>query len=371
MSKIVLLLITILFPHFSFSQSLKEFFPYKSSHESLSLNYYSVRWADNALTLNFNNKNLHTIEGIKHIKIQNRSLNNFNTLILKLNNNNLKKAACELGTLRNLNHIDLSYNKLNTIPLELCLITNLSKLYLMHNAITDLPSNFNKLTNLTSLNISYNKLQAIPFTIDALINLCWLCMSNNQIEITTDNINNLKKLAYLDLSYNRCTSFSNPLTNLTNLSSLNLAHNQITTISPKISNLNKLLTLNLSHNNITSLPLETKNLCYLCSLNLANNPLTNMPHSLYNTSAHINLQDTPLGAFFNRYKKEVPNFNAKILKPLFITHFYQSNKEDKAIKTDNYQPISIFKIKKDHQKSEQADTYKINYKIIKNIYSFI
>lgn len=79
-------------------------------------------------------------------------------LYFNLCNNNLDSAGLspDIGSLRNLQVLNLGMNRLNTLPPTLATLTNLTELGLFDNLFTQIPEYINVLPNLTKLNTKRN-----------------------------------------------------------------------------------------------------------------------------------------------------------------------------------------------------------------------
>lgn len=100
----------------------------------------------------------------------------------------LTSIGSEIGELKNLTFLDLSYNSLTTIPSSVKNLKNLTKLYnniiytcycitylfnryLRNNKLQILPDVFGDMTSLNSLTLIYNSLGTLPESFGSLISL--------------------------------------------------------------------------------------------------------------------------------------------------------------------------------------------------------
>jgi Leucine-rich repeat (LRR) protein len=114
---------------------------------------------------------------------------------------------------KSINDLLSDNNKLNIVELTIC------NMY-----ITELPNNIGELKNLKKLALSYNDLKEIDDNIGELQKLEYLNLQNNKIIKISNSINKLINLKYLNISYNYITKFPK-LTNLINLETLKISNN--------------------------------------------------------------------------------------------------------------------------------------------------
>lgn len=86
----------------------------------------------------------------------------YDTTELFLNNKKLKILPSEIGVLRNLRFLDLSYNELTSLPKEIGNLISLQFLDLSHNQLTTLPEEIGNLFNLVELSIKDNPIKELP-----------------------------------------------------------------------------------------------------------------------------------------------------------------------------------------------------------------
>ena len=191
------------------------------------------------------------------------------------------EIPAELGDLTNLERLWLSNNQLTgEIPAELGSLTNLTDLYLSNNQLTgEIPAELGSLPNLTILYLHNNQLTGeIPAELGSLTNVVWLHLDNNQLngEIPAE-LGSLTNVVWLYLHNNQLTGeVPAELGNLTNLTILSLSNNQLTgEIPAELGSLTNLEVLSLSNNQLTGeIPAELGSLTNLEVLNLSNNQLT-------------------------------------------------------------------------------------------------
>ena len=187
----------------------------------------------------------------------------------------------ELGTLAELQDLNLSYNRLTgTIPVELGALSNLRELGLIANALTGtIPAELGALDDLQFLGLTHNQLTGtIPPELGALGDLRYLDVADNQLTGTIPvGLGGLRQLETLGLAGNQLTGTIPPeLGGLHQLETLSLAANRLTGAIPvELGTLRNLHTLNLIRNQLTgTIPAELGGLGTLEFLHLSENQLT-------------------------------------------------------------------------------------------------
>ena len=165
------------------------------------------------------------------------------------------EIPAELGSLTNLERLDLSDNQLSGVPAELGNLSNLKSLDLSHNRLTEIPGELGSLSNLTRFYLQGNQLSGeIPSELGSLSNLEWLWLQRNQLsgEIPA-GLGSLSSLEWLHLSDNQLTGeIPAELGSLTNLERLDLTNNQLTgEIPAELGSLTNLEWLQLFNNQLT------------------------------------------------------------------------------------------------------------------------
>ena len=182
----------------------------------------------------------------------------------KLNIYGFEKLCPEIGLLKRLEVLDLSYNDLTDIPREIAELKSLISLDLSANFIYEVPLPVLKLTQLEHLSInnvfehmdkdgkSKKKMQQIRQAYCTLSNLKSLSFVHQHIISVSSNIRELKHLESLSLGYNKMGQvpaevFLNP-----HLSFLDLCFNDLTELPKEIGTLTNLEVLHLHGNKLTS-----------------------------------------------------------------------------------------------------------------------
>ncbi|XP_027063249.2 uncharacterized protein [Coffea arabica] len=231
---------------------------------------------------------------------------------LSLDNNELTGSIPDsLGSLRNLEYLNLAFNKLSSEPSspELSIFTFLMTWRFLKYLGVDqnplngfLPASFSNYSTLEHLNAFSCKIKgnipvgisnlssllvldfsgneligSVPRTMHSLANLQMFYLDSNQVRDVLDIFCGLHSLGLLDLSQNQFFgSIPECLGNMTNLRQIFLDSNRLTSVIPaKLLSMKNLEILNLSSNFISgSIPLEIGNLKATYSLDLSANQLS-------------------------------------------------------------------------------------------------
>ncbi len=168
----------------------------------------------------------------------------------------LTLSQCGLSTIEalagapSLSNLDLSSNTIRNLDV-LSSIPTLQELHLEHNAVTDqyIPA-LGTLTNLESLNLSYNSITSLA-PLSGCIKLNSLVADNNKLTNLT-GVSDLSLLTHLSVDYNKLTDVS-ILSKCTALTNLSIANNSITDISA-LSTLTNMEIFDFSSNQVEALP---------------------------------------------------------------------------------------------------------------------
>ena len=121
----------------------------------------------------------------------------------------------------------LSQNRLKYIPDELGSVVQLECLEIDSNFILSLPSNFGNLTALRRLDISNNKLTTLPDSFGFCSALEYVAAHSNSINYLPQSIGALFKLEYLDLSGNHLVELPEDFQYLASLIYFNIQNNRV------------------------------------------------------------------------------------------------------------------------------------------------
>jgi subtilisin family serine protease/Leucine-rich repeat (LRR) protein len=221
---------------------------------------------------------------------------------LFLNGNQLSGDISGIGSLSNIQNLNLSNNELQgIIPSEIGNLTTLISLNLGGNQFSgSIPDSIGNLINLTDMNLADNQLiDSIPDSIGNLTALNNLVLSSNKLSgPIPDSITLLPSLFDLDISSNQLSgSIPINIGNMTSLININLSRNQLSGAIPdSITNLTYLGSLWLSDNQFSGdFPNNIDNLIYLGGLALGGSPL-NLPASIGNlpSLSYLSLKDMQL-----------------------------------------------------------------------------
>ena len=252
---------------------------------------------------------------------------------LDLSNKGLTELPPEIGTLVNLEDLNLGRNQISKLPTELRKLTRLRHLDLVSNQFREFPNEIIALSNLTQLYLSANRLTALPPEIGKLTKLKILFLNANQLIMIPPEIGKLTNLNYLNLNANQLINLPIEIEKLSNLISLRLKGNPLpipykimesidepdqiityylhhhaiqneTTDSQKWYALsrgieiqqilenaaqNNVEFLDLSHKELTRLPYEIGELTDLTELDLSYNHLTTLPKEIKKLTKLIRL----------------------------------------------------------------------------------
>ena len=67
----------------------------------------------------------------------------------------------EIGCLKNLEYLDLSFNKIKSLPIEISYLNDLISLKVSNNKLVELPSGLSSLQRLENLDLSNNRLTSL------------------------------------------------------------------------------------------------------------------------------------------------------------------------------------------------------------------
>ncbi|XP_051476482.1 p53-induced death domain-containing protein 1 [Apus apus] len=176
----------------------------------------------------------------------------------------------DIGNLRCLTHLDLSFNSLSTLPSCILHLPSLRMLLVSHNSLVALPENFGSLSKLTFFSAMKNQLRALPQSIGELAVLQDLNLSENALEFLPEEIGNLYNCTELDLSGNCLSSIPYSLANLKSLRRLHLHSNLLVTVPASLASLPNLSRLDLQNNCLRAVPPEIQTSPFV---HLRGNPL--------------------------------------------------------------------------------------------------
>ena len=186
----------------------------------------------------------------------------------------------EIGSLANLERLDLDYNNLvGPIPSELGSLANLKVLILGANKLfSPIPPELGHLANLDRLDLRASGLTgALPPELGGLANLGNLNLRDNYLTgPIPPELGRLAKLRYLNLNFNELTGPIPPeLGDLASATVLSIAGNYLSgPIPSELGNLGNLTGLDLAENNLSGpIPPQFGNLANLESLQLLENNL--------------------------------------------------------------------------------------------------
>lgn len=273
------------------------------------------------------------------------TLLNFNIQNLKnlkyLELNGSFKSICkEIGKLKKLEELIISFQKIGSLPSEIGNLCSLKYLNIAFCELKSLPNTIGNLKNLVCLNAQFNEIYQLPKSIKKLKKLKELKISANHLAIIPKELGFLESLEILELSNNNITSIPKEIGKLTKLKQL-LLHNIY--YSDRDWNKSKY------SNNITTLPSTISTLSSLESIKCERNPnfdgsildvLIKMPNDLTIDFSNCNIKVIPSFGWSNTNIKSLNLDNNKISEfPLDIynmDNFNQLNLKNNPDKTLHY-----------------------------------
>ncbi|KFQ25225.1 p53-induced protein with a death domain, partial [Merops nubicus] len=182
----------------------------------------------------------------------------------------LRSLPPDLGNLKCLTHLDLSFNSLSTFPSCILHLPSLRGLLVSHNSLVALPEDFGSLSKLTFFSAMKNQLKDLPQSIGELAELQELDLSENALEFLPEEVGNLHNCTDLDLSGNRLSGIPDSLANLKSLKQLHLHSNLLVTVPASLASLPNLSRLDLQNNCLRVVPPEIQTSPFV---HLRGNPL--------------------------------------------------------------------------------------------------
>lgn len=195
----------------------------------------------------------------------------------------LKKVPPSIHQLVNLETLDISNNQLTTLPKEIGTLKNLKHLNLRNNRLLKvLPSEIGSLEQLEYLGFEGSKVSKIPNTIGNCKKLTKIVGNACEIETLPAEIGKCIELKDVNLSYNKIDSIPSELGMLYNLKKLSLGGNKISSLPSSFENLDKLLFCGLGHNQFKTFPKSVLGLEKVQNLWLHKNEFNEVPLELAN-----------------------------------------------------------------------------------------
>lgn len=168
-----------------------------------------------------------------------------------------------------------------TLPASIGSLVNLEELDLSQNSLVTIPD-LSQLTKLKKLNLGYNKINELPDFFASLISLEELSLANNGIVTLPPSFGKLKALKSLDLKGNQLITLPAVLFECTNLWELSLYKNGTTQLPNEFAKLKELKILDLTENQLKDIPTSFSNLEKLEDLSLSYNPFDQiLPKAVY------------------------------------------------------------------------------------------
>ena len=154
-----------------------------------------------------------------------------NLRALEWTGNNLERISPSITKLEKLEKLAIGFNpNLESSTTTLSGLPNLNELYisgLKGGLEKSMISNIGILKTLETLWLSYNELQALPSSLFELKQIRRLSLANNKLEELSEQLGELSNLEYLYLETNKLTTLPKSIKKLQKLRHLNLANNPI------------------------------------------------------------------------------------------------------------------------------------------------
>ncbi|CAK9254916.1 unnamed protein product [Sphagnum jensenii] len=201
------------------------------------------------------------------------------TGIVSLRDSSLQKVPAAVWSIGlSVRVLDLGGNSLLELPLEVGSLTNLQRLQINGNGFKDGTISWqglSSLSQLTMLTVDNNLLTVLPPEIGKLSALKSLNISNNKLTCLPEELGNLLQLEKLDLSHNCLSAVPSNLGRCIQLVEVNLSANQLTTIPTTFGQLRSLKIFLLDNNALNDFPAEVLQGCLeLTTLSIHWNQLT-------------------------------------------------------------------------------------------------
>jgi hypothetical protein len=169
------------------------------------------------------------------------------TGIVSLRDSSLQKVPAAVWSIGlSVRVLDLGGNSLLELPLEVGSLTNLQSLQINGNGLKDGTISWQGLSSLSQLmmlTVDNNLLTVLPPEIGKLSALKSLNISNNKLTCLPEELGNLLQLEKLDLSHNCLSALPSNLGRCIQLVEINLSANQLTTIPTTFGQLRSLKVL--------------------------------------------------------------------------------------------------------------------------------
>ena len=164
---------------------------------------------------------------------------------LAISHSNLKALPDNFYNLNNLMTLDLSDNKLGEIKPAIGEFKKLQVLDLRGNRkLRKLPKNLGSLENLELLNISACSIDSIPNSIGDCLKLRNLTANAGKLKHVPNSIGNCQNLKNINLGYNLIENLPNGIGKIKGLGLLSVGHNPYDSIPVSYKNLTKLFHFN-------------------------------------------------------------------------------------------------------------------------------
>ncbi|EKG20286.1 hypothetical protein MPH_02404 [Macrophomina phaseolina MS6] len=197
--------------------------------------------------------------------------------VLNLFRNRLRNDVFDvISQISSLRELRLAENDLEgELPESVGSLSNLEVLELQGNKISRLPDTMKDLVNLRALNVNTNGLSSLPMETLASLPLVELSASKNALRgaFLPEDVSEMPRLQNLDLSGNALTSLGSSTLSMPALKSLNVSINRIETL-PNLTGWTSLLTLLAEENKLSEFPAGFTSLKSLKQANFNGNDIS-------------------------------------------------------------------------------------------------
>lgn len=211
------------------------------------------------------NDELYRFKNLQELKISGK----------RFNNDTLPESITKLA---NLQILSLWHTPFKYLPASIKDLQNLEKIYVTGSLVA-LPKEIGELKKLHTLYISYSGILVLPETVKDLKNLKELAFYYTQITDITSSIGYLKNLQILNISGTKVTNLPKEISQLKNLSKLNIEDNHfLKSIPTEVTQLENLKELRIIENeNVLQLPSDFSMLTSLERLEISSSSFNILP----------------------------------------------------------------------------------------------
>ncbi|KAH8254073.1 hypothetical protein KR032_008325 [Drosophila birchii] len=186
----------------------------------------------------------------------------------------------EIKSCKHLTHLDLSCNSLQRLPDAITSLISLQELLLNETYLEFLPANFGRLVNLRILELRLNNLITLPKSMVRLVNLQRLDIGGNEFTELPEVVGELKSLRELWIDFNQIRRVSPNIGKLRDLQHFEANGNLLDTLPSELSNWRNVEVLSICSNSLEAFPFSVGMLKSLVTFKCESNGLTELPDSI-------------------------------------------------------------------------------------------